>query len=119
MDEVISLLGAERGFIMLYDARGALDFRVARNLDRASLSGPELQVSRTAVAEVEGSGAPLVLVDAATDPRFRSQLSIMHMGVRSILCYPLRTPRSTLGILYADSRAVMEFLRTRNAELAL
>jgi signal transduction histidine kinase len=118
MDEVVSLLGASRGFVMLRGKSG-LEFRVARNLDRESLSGPELQVSRTAVAEVERAGEPLVVVDALTDPRFSTQLSIMQLGVRSILCYPLRTPRGVLGVLYADSRAVLPFLRGRGADLAL
>lgn len=30
MDEVISATGAERGFLMLYDANGKLTFRTAR-----------------------------------------------------------------------------------------
>jgi signal transduction histidine kinase len=119
MDAVLSLLGAERGFVMLYGAGGKLEPRVARNLDRERLSGPDLQLSRTALAEVERTGLPLVVVDALVDPRFQSQSSIVKLAVRSILCYPLRTPRQVLGFLYADARAVMEFLRTRNAELVV
>lgn len=56
MDSIISLTGAERGFLMLRDNSGELEFRTARNLERESLNDTQFEISRTVVTGVVGSG---------------------------------------------------------------
>src|SRR3972149_287159 len=49
IDTIIRLTGAERAFLMLRDETGSLDFVVARNWERASLSAGDQEISRTLV----------------------------------------------------------------------
>src|SRR5713101_6383926 len=51
MDTIIRLTSAERGFLMLKNERGELQFRVARNVDRESLDSSAFQVSRTVLGQ--------------------------------------------------------------------
>ena len=51
-------------------------------------------------------GRALVLLDALEDPRFGQRNSVILSNLRSILCVPLRSPRSNrvFGLLYGDNR---------------
>ncbi len=99
---------------------GLLEVRVARNLAREALSGEDFRVSRSVVAEVERTGEPIVVADASRDPRFEAQASIVDLRLRSVLCFPLRTPtRGLLGVVYADSSSPARFFRPRDLEIVL
>lgn len=104
MDEVIQAVHAERGFVMLRDAQGSLDFRAARGIDQTTIGDPGFQVSRSIVARVAGEGAPLLTSDAQSDARFNMRQSVMILGLRSILCVPLRLAERVLGVIYVDNR---------------
>jgi HD-GYP domain-containing protein (c-di-GMP phosphodiesterase class II) len=104
MDEVIAAVQAERGFMMLYDPDGRLVFRVARGMDQNTIEDPRFQVSRGVVEKVEREGQPILTVDAQHDERFKSRESIVALGVRSMLCVPLKSKERKLGIIYVDNR---------------
>src|SRR5690349_1569142 len=76
MDTIIRLTGAERGFLMLKDERGELQFRIARNVDRETLDNSAFQVSRTVLTQVAENGEPIVTTNAQADPRFSAQESV-------------------------------------------
>ena len=78
MDAVISLTGAERGFLMLLNAdNGELDLRAARNIEQETLNRKDMEISRTVVQTVVDSGEGVVSTDAQKDPRFAGQDSIV------------------------------------------
>lgn len=104
MDEVIAAVQAERGFMMLYDTDGRLAFRVARGMDQNTIEDPRFQVSRGVVEKVERDGEPVLTVDAQQDERFKSRESIVALGVRSMLCVPLKSKERKLGVIYVDNR---------------
>jgi len=105
MDMLISLTGAERGFLMLLDEEtGQLEFKVARNLDRETISGSSFEISRTIVNTVANEGEPVVTTNAQADPRFRAQESVVSYSLRSILCVPLKAKEKVTGVIYADNR---------------
>ena len=104
MDAVIELTGAERGFIMLLNDDGALEYQVARNLDQAALDSGDFAVSRTITHQVVDAGAPVVTTNAVEDPRFANQYSIMTHGLRSIMATPLRVRGRPIGVVYVDNR---------------
>src|SRR5260221_7606004 len=65
MDTIIKLTAAERAYLMLRnDQTGAMEFRVARNIEARSLTEAEFVVSNTIVAEVVRTGQPLVTQNA-------------------------------------------------------
>ncbi|MEW5869361.1 MAG: PP2C family protein-serine/threonine phosphatase [Chloroflexota bacterium] len=104
IDEVIVAVRAERGFVMLHDEGGALAFRVARGMDQNSINEPVFQVSMSVVEWVAQQGEPTLTVDAQTDPRFSMQQSVRLLGLRSILCAPLKLKERVLGVVYVDNR---------------
>ena len=89
MDTIIRLTSAERGFLMLKDERGELQFRIARGMERESLNKSDFQVSRTILNSVAESGQPVVTTNAAADPRFSAQESGFGYYLRSFVCVPL------------------------------
>ncbi|MBU0492686.1 MAG: SpoIIE family protein phosphatase [Chloroflexi bacterium] len=104
MDRVIEVTGAERGFLMLMDEAGQLDFKTARRMDRADVEEPTFQVSRGIVEQVAQTGQALLATDAQFDERLSSRASILFLGVHSILCVPLRVKDRAIGLVYVDSR---------------
>lgn len=105
IDTIIRLTGAERAFLMLRDEGGNLDFVVARNWERASLSSGEQEISRTLVDRVARSGEAVLTTNAQADPRFGGQESIVAYNLRSILAVPLKVKGELTGIIYAENRA--------------
>ncbi len=105
MDQIITLTGAERSFLMLVDPEtGALEFRAARNMDRETISSSSFEISRSIVNRVAATGEPIVTTNAQMDPRFKAQESVIGYNLRSILCVPLRYRGRVTGVIYADNR---------------
>ncbi len=105
LDEAIELTGAERGFLLLAaPASGELSVAVARNLDKASLDEGHMRFSRSIAERAIRSAEPVLTVDAQSDDRFRSNVSVHAMGLRSVIAVPIRSPDGVLGALYLDNR---------------
>jgi sigma-B regulation protein RsbU (phosphoserine phosphatase) len=104
MDEVITITRAERGFVMLHEANGTLGFRVARGIDQNTIDDPQFQVSRSVVERVAHEGEPILTSDAQADDRFSRRQSVMMLGLRAILCVPLKIKNKLLGVVYVDNR---------------
>jgi HD-GYP domain-containing protein (c-di-GMP phosphodiesterase class II) len=105
IDEVIKTIHAERGFVMLRNESGQYLFRVARGMNRQTIDDPDFQISRSIVEQVIRNGNPVLTSDAQSDSRFQSRQSVVTLGLRSILCVPLKTEKEGVtGILYVDNR---------------
>ena len=105
MDAVIRLTKADRGFIMLFNEMGGLDVRAARNVDKETIDGQAMEVSRSVVREVAKIGKGVVTTNAQNDPRFSLQESVVHFSLRSIMSVPLKARGKTIGVLYVDNKA--------------
>lgn len=104
MDEVVVATRAERGFLMLHDEQGQLVFRAARGMDQHTIQDPMFQISLSVVHGVARQGQPVLTGDAQVDPRFSMRQSVKLLGLRSILCVPLRIKERILGTIYVDNR---------------
>jgi sigma-B regulation protein RsbU (phosphoserine phosphatase) len=104
MDEVVAATRAERGFVMLHEEDGQLAFRVARGMDHETIDDPQFQVSRSVVEKVAHEGRPILTSDAQSDDRFSMRRSVISLGLRSILCVPLKIKDRILGVVYVDNR---------------
>ena len=105
MDSAIRLTRAERGFLMLFEAGGALVFRLALDAHGEQLSADQFEISRTVVQEVARTGTPVVTTNARQDPRFAQHDSIVQYSLRSILAVPLKVRGQIIGVLYVDNKA--------------
>ena len=106
MDSAILLSGAERGFLLLADDRSQerMDVRVARNLDRENIRNTRFKISHGIASRVIDTGDPIVTVDAMEDERYRDQLSVHDLRLRSVLCVPMLFRGRVLGAIYLDNR---------------
>jgi signal transduction histidine kinase len=105
MDAIIRLTGAERGFLMLVGRDTAeLDLQAGRNVDRMTIDGGEMEVSRTVISRVVKTGQPVLTFNAQEDPRFSQQMSVVGYALRSVMCAPLWARGKILGAVYVDNR---------------
>ena len=103
MDSVLELIEAERGFLILIED-GKMTIPTARNLDRESIRGAKMKISRSIAEEVTRSGMPLITVDAQHDSRLDQFASVRDLKLRSVLCIPLKIRDRIIGTLYVDNR---------------
>lgn len=113
MQKAIELLKAERGFLMLVDERGELQFKTAHNIGKELLTDEDFRISRTIANQVARSGESVYTSDALKDDRYAHQKSVMELHLRSIMCVPLKSRDAILGVLYLDnSSEVNVFLQS-------
>ncbi len=129
MDSAIEIVGAERGFLMLYQGiaegkkideatKGNLVVMVARNVDKKSLDSEAFQASRTVIARIEKTHQPSIITDASSDEELKTQASVVKYNLRSILCVPLITKKDEmLGIIYLDNRLISGLFSQKNLDL--
>ncbi|HJQ15241.1 MAG TPA: HD domain-containing phosphohydrolase, partial [Anaerolineales bacterium] len=117
MDSLISLMRAERGFLMLREPDGELVVRIARGIAHVNLNEEAFKVSRTVVRRVVESNAPVLTTNAQADPRFDGQMSIAAFQLRSILCVPLKLKAEMIGVLYVDNRAHAGIFKENDLDL--
>lgn len=97
LEAVCELVDAERGLVALDDGE-----IVTHGLDWAG-PGHALPVSESIVAETRRTGRPVVVQDAIDDGAAWTRTSIALLGLRSILCVPVRRGEAVMGVLYLDS----------------
>ena len=115
MDSLISLMRAERGFLMLRDEQtGELKTEVARP---PSLGADAFEFSHSIVRRVAESGEPVLTTNAQEDPRFEGQMSIAAYQLRSIICAPLKNKDKLIGVIYVDNRAKVGLFQKGDLEL--
>ena len=104
LDHAIDILRAERGFLLLRDEQGGLEFAGSRNFAGEDVEGSELDISRSLAHRVLDEGEPVCAVNALEDERFRDVQSISILGLRSVICFPLREREEVVGVIYLDNR---------------
>jgi putative nucleotidyltransferase with HDIG domain len=117
MDEVIALMRAERGLIMLCDEHGEFPIEAARGMDHVNLGGEDFLVSKTIVQRVAETGIPVLTTNAQEDPRFEQQKSVLEHNLRSILCVPLKVKDEIIGVIFVDSRVYSGLFEESDLEI--
>jgi two-component system, NtrC family, sensor kinase len=104
---VFESVGADRGAILLKEADGELVPKTVRWRGAAD-ADERMTISRTIIDHVLGKGEGVITSDAPADRRFGPAKSIVNLGIREAICVPVQGRHTTLGVLYADVRAVPE-----------
>ena len=117
MDSLITLMHAERGFLMLRQGNGGLKPEIARGIAHINLVEREFEFSRTIVRRVVEACEPVLTTNAQEDPRFEKQVSIAAYQLRSIICAPLKIRDQLIGVIYVDNRAKSGIFRESDLEL--
>ena len=103
MKRAIKLLRAERGFLMLLDSDGQLQYKTAYNICKESLSSDDFKISMSIANTVAQNGESIYTSDAQQDERFSKQKSVRELDLKSIMCVPLKSKEKIIGILYLDN----------------
>ncbi len=103
MRRAIKLLRAERGFLMLLDEEGNLQFKTAHNICKESLSKEDFRISMSIASSVAKTGKSVYTSDAQHDERYSKQKSVVELDLKSIMCVPLKSKEKIIGILYLDN----------------
>src|SRR3954469_16503643 len=93
LDSAIEVTGAERGFIMLATATGELEFKMARGKGRTTLPGSSFATSRKIPEEVFRTGEPRIVADLLDGELANMHTGTVALGIRHVLCVPLRLVR--------------------------
>ena len=116
IDEVISITGAERGFVMLGNETAELTFAVARGMDQQAIESPEFEVSRSIISTVAETAEP-VLSSNVDDDDWGKIASVKRIGLRSVMCAPILLKEEIIGVIYVDSRIRLSSFTPRDLEL--
>jgi diguanylate cyclase (GGDEF)-like protein len=108
VDSAIAISKAERGFLMLFEKDGNLEFKVTRNIDRKILVGEKFEISRTVVNHALASGKSIFLGDIYKDKKIKISESIEALGLHMVMCVPLQAKKNILGVIYVDSHSETE-----------
>jgi signal transduction histidine kinase len=106
IDHAIRITNSERGFLMLENGEGKLQYIIGHDKRGRKIHPENFQVSRSIVDDVFGTGESVCVENALNDERFEQRQSIMNLELETIMCAALKTHDSTLGVIYVDSRYI-------------
>ncbi len=104
VDKTLEVTEAERGFLMLKNERGELEFETARNFNREDLTEESLEISFSTVNQVFKTGNSVFADNIPKDDILSKQGSILDLDLKVILCVPLKLKNSVFGVIYVDSK---------------
>src|SRR5262245_16490970 len=90
VDAAIEITQAERGFLMLRNEAGDLEFKVARDDNRRWLQGSDFAMSRSVVEEAFKQSRSVIINDSLAAERDLPRESVRSLDLRSIACITLR-----------------------------
>jgi transcriptional regulator with GAF, ATPase, and Fis domain len=101
LDAAIELLEAGRGFLLL-SADDHVVVRRARLPGAKDLAEPASSMSVSVAQAAIREGRTVITEDAVLDGRFETADSVVNLGLRSIVCTPMRSEAGVLGAIYLD-----------------
>ncbi len=100
-DHAITLVHAERGFVILAE-EGSLVLHTSRNRKG---DASHAKFSSNIAEKVIATGEPVITISARDDERMADYLSVHQLNVQSVACVPIRAPDNrTAGALYVETR---------------
>lgn len=112
MINAIRLAQADRGFLLLLDDSNELRYKVGMNINGEFLPETEFEISQSVVRDSFDLGESICIEDARSDRNFQSRQSIMNLELQTIICTPLITNGEKLGVIYVDSKKIMNLRKS-------
>ncbi|MBU2506339.1 MAG: GAF domain-containing sensor histidine kinase [Bacteroidetes bacterium] len=114
LDEVLELVlsnaikftNSDRGFILLADENGKLQYNLGLDSDHKFLVENSFHISNTIISEVYNSGQSKFVEGAQSDADTNKSQSIFALALETILCSPLITGDQKVGVIYVDSKTI-------------
>ena len=104
LKNAIGLTNSDRGFIVLRNSSGSLEYKLGLDSEDNSLSEEMFHISTTVVHDVFTTGQSRFIEGAQSDTNNDPSKSILSLELQTILCSPLITEDKKIGVIYVDSR---------------
>ncbi|HKC11017.1 MAG TPA: FHA domain-containing protein [Vicinamibacteria bacterium] len=104
LESAMEVTQTERGFVLVTGPDGRLRPEVAAGFSLGDLWEERFRGSVGAVKQALEIQGPVVVSDAAADPRLGKRPSVVAQGIGSLACVPLRHEENIIGVIYVDSR---------------
>jgi len=117
IDIVIEISGADRGFLILRKEDKDLDFTVARNVNKETITNAISYVSDSIISRVIKNRKPVIVSDALNDEVFSTSASVMNLKLVSVMCVPLLARGDLLGIIYIGNNNVINLFTAENLQV--
>jgi len=99
IDSLITVIQAERGFLLLKNNEGRLEFKIARDANKSNLPKNSFKIVKSILVNSYKSKAIYFYEDISKEKLF----PLHKMIQRSIICCPILLKNEILGLIYADS----------------
>lgn len=106
LNNAIFITNSDRGFIVLKNSNGHLDFALGLNSKGSVLTEVDFQISRTVVEDVYHTGLAHFIEDAQGNNNHDISKSILFLDLQTILCAPLIIGDKKIGVIYLDSKSL-------------
>ncbi len=117
MDHALSITQSEAGSILLLDS-DSLTFKVVKGEKARQLIGTSVEKGKGITGWVAATGKPVRLANAANDERFNPEVdSMTGYETKSILCVPLITRSTVIGVLELLNKSGGFSYRERDEEI--
>ncbi len=104
LKSAIQLTNSERGFIVLINPNGDLEYKLGLDSSGNKLPKESFSVSTSVVKDVYSTGQSKFIEGAHSDTNFDPSRSILRLELQTILCSPLITEGKKIGVVYVDSK---------------
>jgi signal transduction histidine kinase len=104
LKNAIKISNSERGFIVLIDPNGDLEYKIGLDSEGTRLPKESFHVSTSVVRDVYTTGQSKFIEGAHSDTNFDPSKSILRLELETILCSPLITDNKKIGVVYVDSK---------------
>ncbi|HEY4756093.1 MAG TPA: ATP-binding protein [Ignavibacteriaceae bacterium] len=104
LKNAIELTNSERGFIVLINPNGDLEYKLGLDEHGNKLPKESFSVSTSVVKDVYTTGQSKFIEGAHSDTNFDPSMSILRLELETILCSPLITENKKIGVVYVDSK---------------
>jgi signal transduction histidine kinase/pSer/pThr/pTyr-binding forkhead associated (FHA) protein len=112
----VSVMRGDSGFVMLYDQAGELRQVAGRGLEATGEAA--LVYSKSVAREAASTGRPILTGDALSDERFKMEQSVIDLGIRSVVCVPVKDKeQKVLGVIYVGDQKRTRSFAPEDVEL--
>ncbi len=115
LELIFRSINADRGCILLRNHESGVLEPKALRWRRPEDRREKISLSRTIVDHVLKERIGVIVSDAASDERFRSGQSIIKLGIREVICVPMKGRHESIGVMYLDTQVLRRDLADANS----
>jgi signal transduction histidine kinase len=106
LTHAIEISKAERGFIVLSDEEGELEYKLGLDEKGNRLPEKSFRISQSVAEDVFRTGKSKFIEGAQNDTGQLPTKSILELSLQTILCAPLKANNKKIGVIYVDNKKI-------------